>query len=179
MPGADFSISHTTRAPRGHEQDGVDYHFVDDRDFQKMAATGNFLERAQVHGHRYGTHRGHAMRYLDAGTDVLFDIDIQGGYQIAEKLPGAVLVFILPPDMETLEARLRGRQSDADDEIERRLAVARAEIEGALNYTHWVVNDDLEKALSELRSILVSARERLVHKVAVSKRILGPGFQAV
>ena len=119
------------------------------------------------------------MRYLDAGTDVLFDIDIQGGYQIAEKLPGAVLVFILPPDMETLEARLRGRQSDADDEIERRLAVARAEIEGALNYTHWVVNDDLERALSELRSILVSARDRLAHKVAISKKILGPDFQAV
>lgn len=162
MARVELSISHTTRAPRGSEQDGVDYHFVDAPTFDRLQAEGAFLESAVVHGHHYGTARGEAEARLAAGIDVLFDIDIQGGRQIANRLGGAVLVFILPPDMAALEERLRGRGSDSNDVIARRLAVAEHEIEAASFYSHWIINDDLEAAFDELRSILIAERLRRV-----------------
>lgn len=173
--GVEFSVSHTTRQPRPGERDGIDYHFVDDAAFGRLVAASAFLEHAWVHGHHYGTTRAEAEGRLSRGIDVLFDIDIQGGRQIAERLPDAVLVFVLPPDLATLEARLRGRRSDADDEIARRLAAARAEIEQASFYTHWIVNDDLERALRELRTVLESERLRHADKGALAQTILSGG----
>ena len=173
--GVEFSVSHTTRQPRPAERDGVDYHFVDDAGFERLVAASAFLEHAWVHGHHYGTSRAEAEGRLARGVDVLFDIDIQGGRQIAERLPDAVLVFVLPPDVDTLAARLRGRRSDADEEIARRLAAARTEIEHASFYTHWIVNDDLERALGELRCVLESERLRHVDKANLARTFLAGG----
>ncbi len=161
----EFSISYTTRAPRGHERDGVDYHFVDDATFDDLIADEALLEWAHVHGRRYGTSRRETAVRLGRGIDVLFDIDVQGGRQIGERLADAVLVFVLPPTWATLEQRLRGRGSDADEEIERRMEAARSEIEAARGlYTHWIVNDDLGAAFGELRALLTGERLRRVNR---------------
>ena len=175
VSGVEFSVSHTTRQPRGAERDGVDYHFVDDADFERLVGASAFLEHAWVHGHHYGTTRAEADGRLGRGVDVLFDIDVQGGRQIAAKMPDAVLVFVLPPDLATLEARLRGRKSDSDEEIARRLAAARAEIEQASFYTHWIVNDHLDRALAELRSVLEAERLRHADKGALVRSFLAGG----
>jgi guanylate kinase len=174
-PGVEFSVSHTTRKPRPGEQEAVDYCFVDDTAFERLVADGAFLEWAWVHGHRYGTTRAQAETRLARGIDVLFDIDLQGGRQIADRLPNAVLVFILPPDLATLEKRLRERRSDARDEIARRLAAARIEIEQAAFYTHWIVNDELERAVTELEAVLISERLRNCDKQTLVRTILDGG----
>jgi guanylate kinase len=174
MSGVEFSVSHTTRRSRPGERDGADYHFVDEARFDALAAQDAFLEWAWVHGHRYGTSRIEADSRLPKGIDVLFDIDIQGGRQIAQRLMGAVLVFVVPPDLATLEARLRGRHSDDPQQIERRLATARQELAEAHFYTHWIVNDDLERAASELRAVLTAERLRRVDKgVLVASLLAG------
>lgn len=170
-----FSISYTTRAPRGREQNGVDYHFIDARRFQAMIDGGELLEWADVHGHRYGTGRAETARLLEGGTDVLFDIDIQGGRQIANKLADAVLVFVVPPSMQELERRLRGRASDAEEQVLRRLAAARTEIHSATFYEYWIVNDDLDAALDDLRSVLWAARIRHEDKQSLMHQLLGAG----
>ena len=172
FPGVEFSVSHTTRGLRGQERDGVDYHFVDDAAFDRLVAEGAFLEWARVHGQRYGTHRREAEGRLDRGIDVLFDIDVQGGRQLAERVSDAVLVFVLPPDMAILEARLRARKSDAPDVIDRRLAAAREEITNADFYTYWIINDDLEQAYRELSSILIAERLRRVDRRALTQCVL-------
>jgi len=170
----EFSISYTTRALRGRERDGVDYHFVDDAAFDELVANEALLEWAHVHGRRYGTSKRETDVRLSRGIDVMFDIDVQGGRQIAERIPDAVLVFVLPPDMATLEGRLRGRGSDADDEIARRLEAARIEIgEASELYTHWIVNDDLDLAFAELRSVLVGERLRRVDRGRLLADLLG------
>ncbi len=175
VPGVEFSVSHTTRQARPGERDGVDYHFVSDAEFDALVAGDAFLEWAWVHGHRYGTSRLETDSRLAAGIDVLFDIDVQGGRQVSERLPGAVLVFVLPPDLATLEQRLRGRKSDSEDEIARRLAAARQELEQATFYTHWIVNDELSRAVSDLKSIVVSERLRRMDKQALVRALLGGG----
>lgn len=174
-PGVEFSVSHTTRKARPGERHGVDYFFVEDAEFEKLVAEGAFLEWAWVHGHRYGTTRAQADARLARGIDVLFDIDLQGGRQIADRLPNAVLVFILPPDLTTLEQRLRDRRSDDGDEIARRLAAARVEIEQAAFYTHWIVNDELERAVGELEAVLISERLRNCDKQTLVRTILDGG----
>lgn len=149
-----FSISYTTRSPRGGERDGIDYHFVERSRFEAMIDADEFLEWAEVHGNFYGTHRS----YVDAARDVdvvIFDIDVQGGEQIKRKHPEAVSVFILPPSMKELERRLRGRGTEADTAIARRLLAARREIaRGEQCYDYLVVNDDLERALADVQAIL-------------------------
>src|ERR1035438_9559166 len=131
VPGLVFSISYTTRAPRGKEQDGQDYFFVSSEEFPRMHDTGEFLESAIVFGkHSYGT----ARRFLDTaratGQDLLLDIDVQGAQQVRDKLPGTVSVFILPPSRQVLEQRLRERGQDTEADIERRLRQAATEIQG-------------------------------------------------
>ena len=168
-----FSISHTTRAPRGKERDGVDYHFVDDATFDEMIANGDFLEWAEVHGNRYGSSVKEASAQLDSGVDVLFDIDIQGGYQIAERIAETELVFIVPPSLVTLEERLRGRSTDSDEVIARRMDAAREEIQGAAEYHYWIINDDIDEALQELEAVLLAARLRRVDKQSLRKKVLG------
>jgi guanylate kinase len=168
-----FSISHTTRAPRPGEVDGVDYHFVSETTFDAMVAAGSFLEWAHVHGRRYGTGRAQAEQHLAAGTDVLFDIDLQGGAQIAKAMNDAVLVFILPPSMEALSERLRNRLTESHEEVEKRLSVAVQEIIEGASYTHFIVNDVLNDAIESLESVVRAERLRHVHRDALLKQVLG------
>jgi guanylate kinase len=157
-----FSVSATTRPPRGAERDGVDYHFVGPERFAELVAAGAFAEWAEVHGQRYGTLRATVDEALRAGRVALFDIDVQGGSQLKEAFPReAATVFILPPSLEELERRLRGRSTDSDAVILRRLAAARAEAaRGLASYDYVVVNDDLEGALGALDAIAAHERAR-------------------
>lgn len=172
VPGLAFSVSHTTRPLRGTEKADVDYHFVDDHSFDKLVADGSFLEWAHVHRRRYGTSREATERLLAAGTDVLFDIDVQGGRQVAHALPEAILVLLLPPSMEVLASRLRQRHADSEEEIERRLQVAAHEIRSASFYTHVIVNEDLDEAALALRSIILAERARAPHREALLQKVL-------
>ena len=153
-PGSIFSVSYTTRAPRGAERDGVDYRFVDDATFERMVREGAFVEHAEVHGHRYGTPREVIDRARKEGVLALFDIDVQGGEAIRRQHPDAVGVLVLPPSLEVLEARLRSRATDDETTIRRRLDAARREIERARAYEYWVINDDLERTLADLEAIV-------------------------
>lgn len=173
LGGIEFSVSHTTRAPRGSERDGVDYHFVTDDAFDRLVAGKTFLEWAHVHGRRYGTSRAAVETRLAQGIDVFFDIDVQGGRQIADAMPDAVLVFVLPPDMATLERRLRSRNSDSAAQIATRLAAARREMETAAFYTYWIVNDSLDRAVDQLRAVVVAERLRRVDKQALVAGVTG------
>lgn len=157
-PGAIFSVSYTTRKPRGQERDGVDYHFVDEARFAAMAAAGEFVEHAQVHGHRYGTPRATVDEARAKGALAVFDIDVQGGEAIRARHPEAVRVLILPPSLEELERRLRTRSTDDDATVRRRLEAARREILRARSYEYWVVNDDLERAAGDLEAIVRAER---------------------
>lgn len=160
---ARFSVSATTRPPRGRERDGVDYHFVTPERFSTLVSEGALAEWAEVHGQRYGTLRATVEETLAAGRIAVFDIDVQGGSQIKEAWPReATTVFVLPPSVEELERRLRNRSTDAEDVIRRRLAAARAETaQGLATYDYVLVNDDLEEALDRLDAIAASERARL------------------
>ena len=159
-PGAIFSVSYTTRPPRGAERDGADYHFVDEAVFECMVREGRFLEHAEVHGNRYGTPRSVVEEAQARGVLALFDIDVQGGESIRQQFPEAVRVLVLPPSMRALEDRLRSRKTDDDETIRRRLDAARREIERARSYEYWVVNDDLERASADLEAIVRAERLR-------------------
>jgi len=165
-PDARFSVSATTRPPRGSERDGVDYHFVTPERFAQLVAEGAFAEWAEVHGKRYGTLRDSVRRALAAGEIAVFDIDVQGGRQVKSHWPReAVAVFVLPPSMQELERRLRARATDAEEVIGRRLAAARSEIaRGLAEYDYFLVNDDLEVAVHGLAAIVRHERARLEGK---------------
>ena len=167
-----FSISHTTRAIRAKERPDVDYHFVDDAGFDALVADKAFVEWAHVHKHRYGTSRAATERLLAAGCDVFFDIDVQGGAQIAKAMPNAALVLVLPPSLEVLGERLRQRHSDSDEQIHARLAVAAQEIRSASFYTHVLINEDLHEATVALESIVRAERLRNVDRQAVLQHVL-------
>lgn len=161
FPGAHFSVSYTTRSPRGAEQNGRDYHFVDTLVFQEMIDRSEFVEWAEVHGNFYGSSK----RVIDQsnlrGGIAVFDIDVQGGTSIKRKYPDAVCIFILPPSMEELERRLRARGTDSDDVIRRRMLAARAECEkGAQSYDYLIVNDRLDDAFRQLESVVIAERAR-------------------
>jgi guanylate kinase len=154
-----FSVSYTTRQPRAGEIDGTDYHFVSHEVFDKMVAAGDFAEHAVVHGNRYGTAIETVNQAIDRGIDCLFDIDWQGGRQIRRQWPqDSELVFILPPSLTELERRLRKRATDAPEVIDRRLKTAQEELRHYDEYDYLVVNDDLEKAFSELSAVYTAAR---------------------
>jgi guanylate kinase len=161
FPGAEFSISYTTRAPRGAEQNGKDYHFVDTLTFQQMIDRNEFVEWAEVHGNFYGSSKQVvAQSWRHDGIGV-FDIDVQGGTSIKRKYPDAVCIFILPPSMPELERRLRSRGTDTDDVIRRRMLAARAECEkGAISYDYLIINDRLDDAFQQLKSIVIAERSR-------------------
>jgi len=165
-PDAVFSISATTRAPRGVERDGVDYHFVDAARFQALVASGAFAEWAEVHGKYYGTLRPTVDEALRRGRVAIFDIDVQGGEQIKAVWPReACTIFVLPPDAAELERRLRGRHTDTDAVIQRRLEAARAEItRGLASYEYVVINDVLEEACDRVTAILRHVRAGLAGK---------------
>jgi guanylate kinase len=157
--GLTASVSVTTRQARPGERHGVDYHFIDESDFETMVAGGALLEWARVFGRGYGTPRAPVEAALNAGRDVLFDIDWQGWRQIRATLPqDSVGVFVLPPSMEVLRSRLVGRASDSGAEIERRMEAARSEIAHWREFDHVLVNERLEDCLGELRAVLHAAR---------------------
>jgi guanylate kinase len=156
----EFSISYTTRAPRGSETDGRQYYFVSRSVFEKMIRDGEFLEHAEVFGNYYGTARRFLQKAEQEGRDLLLDIDVQGAKQIQDKLPGATSIFILPPDRKTLEERLRKRGEDREEVIHRRLVTASREIEDFTRYNYILVNDRLEDSIESLRAIVRSERLR-------------------
>jgi guanylate kinase len=154
------SISYTTRKPRPGEIDGRDYYFVTEERFRNMVRAGDFAEWAQVHSNLYGTSRRVIDEMRTGGTDVILDIDTQGAGQIKEKCQDAVFIFIMPPSLEILEERLRNRKSDNEDEIKKRMRRARDEIRDYTMYDYIIVNRDYERALAELRSIVLAERCR-------------------
>lgn len=167
-----FSVSYTTRPPRNGEREGLDYHFVDAARFQRMIDAGEFAEWAEVHGHRYGTGLHAVREALDRGDDVLFDIDYQGGRQIRARFPEAVLAFVLPPSIEELERRLRARATDSEEVIRRRLVKAREELEHYSEYDYAILNDDVERAMQELRAVYVAAHATAKRRAAHAEALL-------
>lgn len=160
--GLEFSVSYTTRAPRGSEEDGREYHFTTRERFEAMIAGGEFLEWAEVFGNYYGTALSALAHAKDAGKDLLLDIDVQGALQVMTKLPAAVSIFILPPSPKVLEMRLRNRSEaekmTAEDVIQSRLAEAEHELKQIAKYRYALVNDVLDQAVAELRAIVLWER---------------------
>ncbi|MFZ0797577.1 MAG: guanylate kinase [Terriglobales bacterium] len=154
----DFSISYTTRPPRGSEQNGKEYFFVSRETFEAMIAANEFLEHATVFGNYYGTARRFLREAEARGNDLLLDIDVQGAGKIKAKIPDAVSIFILPPDREKLEWRLRTRGLDSEEVIRRRLDTARREIENYSKYDYILVNNVLEQSADQLKDIVLSVR---------------------
>lgn len=152
------SVSHTTRAPRGQEQDGREYHFVDHASFERMVAAGEFVEWARVHGNCYGTSHAAIAGRLAAGQDVLLEIDWQGALQIKLLYPQAVLVFILPPSWAELEQRLRRRGEDAPEVIAQRMANAREEVQQARHFDYVIINGSFDAALFDLKTVVHAHR---------------------
>lgn len=160
VPGLKFSVSYTSRMPRGAEVDGQDYHFVSHGEFEAMIASNEFLEWAEVFGNYYGTHRGVLDAARAEGTDLVLDIDVQGARQLKCQIPEAVTVFILAPSRQILEQRLRARSEDRADVIERRLRAAAEEIRNYQAYDYVVVNRDLAESDATLGAIVRAERVR-------------------
>lgn len=156
------SISHTTRAPRGQERDGREYHFIDEASFRTMIADGDFFEWAEVHGNLYGTSRAAIERRVAGGQDVVLEIDWQGALQIKQLFPNAVLIFILPPSWEELAQRLNRRGEDAPDVIAQRLDNARIEVAKARHFDYVIINGLFETALFDLKTVVHSQRLKYV-----------------
>ncbi len=152
----ELSVSATTRSPRPGEQDGVDYHFLSPEEFDRRVAAGDFVEHADYAGRRYGTLRSELDRRVGAGVPVVLEIEVQGARQVREAMPEAVQVFIAPPSLEALRTRLIGRGTDDQQEVERRLQVAREELAAQSEFGHVVVNDRLEDALESLAGVVRS-----------------------
>ena len=157
-PAIRLSVSYTTRAPRPGETDGRDYHFVDRHRFELMLAEGEFLEHAEVYGNFYGTSKGSITRDLNAGHDILLEIDWQGAAQVKHHFPESTSIFILPPSFNALRTRLKGREQDSDEVIERRLAAAAHDVAHADAFDYIMVNDDFDHALLDLVAITRSVR---------------------
>ncbi len=152
---AHLSVSATTRKPRSGEVDGRDYRFLSDEEFDRLVATGQFLEHKEVFGRRYGTLRSEVEEVTGSGRDVILEIDVQGALDVKSTIPDATLVFIMPPSLEELEARLRGREADDEREIITRTGIAPEEIEvGKREFDEIIVNDDVSKAAGELARIM-------------------------
>ena len=154
------SISHTTRPPRGQEQDGREYHFIDDATFHSMIKAGDFVEWAEVHGNLYGTSKAAIEDRITGGHDVVLEIDWQGALQIKRLFPNAVLIFLLPPSWDELLQRLQRRGEDANEVIERRMAAARIEVSQARHFDFVIINALFETALFDLKAIVHSQRLR-------------------
>ncbi len=157
---AKHSISYTTRKPRPGEVDGVDYHFVDQAQFLQMLSDGEFLESAEVYGARYGTAQTSVDTALQAGYDIVLEIDWQGAAQVRRLYPQAISIFILPPSLEALAERLNSRGQDSKEVIARRLAAAREEMSHVGEFDYVTMNDDFQTALEDLRAIVRTQRLR-------------------
>jgi guanylate kinase len=177
FPDLFFSVSHTTRPPRANEVDGKDYHFVDKTAFEQSVADGAFLEWAEVHGNFYGTGVSEIERARKSPecTGMIFDIDYQGARQIRAKQPDVVSVFILPPSMDELHRRLRGRASETEEVVRRRFEVARREIEHYGFFDYLVVNDQLEAAFDNLRAVILAERSKRWRRAGLAETLLRKG----
>lgn len=163
--GNEFSVSMTTRDPREGEVHGKDYYFVTREEFLEHVENGNFLEHATVFDNYYGTPKDMVIKRLERGRNVILDIDVQGGLQVKAAMPDAVLIFILPPSLAELRRRLEGRKTEAAEIVEKRLSKALNEIKFIGEYDYYVINDDLETAVSEVRSIITAEAVRVPDKV--------------
>jgi len=160
FPDLRFSVSFTTRQPRGQERDGHEYHFISRAEFEARLAKDEFLEWAEVFGNYYGTHRSELERAAAAGADLVLDIDVQGARQLKGRIPHAVSIFILPPSRQVLEERLRTRSQDAEAVIERRLEEAAEEIRNYSQYDYVLVNREVQASTDNLAAIVRSVRSR-------------------
>lgn len=156
MPDAWVSISATTRQPRPGERDGVSYYFMDQSRFDELVSQGGFLEWATVHGNSYGTLKSSVQEHMDTGFQVILEIDVQGALQVREAMPQAHLIFIEPPSLEELERRLRGRGTETEEVIRKRMKTAKVEVAHKMEYDIRVVNDDLNRATDELVAYIAS-----------------------
>ena len=159
-PQIDLSVSYTTRDPRPGEQDGKDYHFVSREIFLAMAKRGEFLESAEVYGNLYGTSQTWISQENAKGRDILLEIDWQGAAQVRRLFPKCISIFILPPSMEALEQRLKGRGKDNDEVIAKRMAAVREDVAHVAEFDYVIINDSLNEALRELNAVVLSAKLR-------------------
>lgn len=160
VPALRFSVSYTTRQPRGHEQNGQDYYFISRDEFESRVQDGEFLEWAEVFGHYYGTHQDELEKAAGEGVDLVLDIDVQGARQLKQRIPAAVSIFILAPSRKVLEQRLRARSQDSEPVIERRLREAAEEIRNYSQYDFVLVNNEVAASLDTLVSIVKATRSR-------------------
>jgi guanylate kinase len=166
------SVSHTTRAARPGEVDGKDYHFTSIDNFRSMIEQQAFLEHAQVFDNFYGTSRASVLELMARGLDVILEIDWQGAQQVRKQIPEAVSIFILPPSREELEKRLRGRNTDSDEVIARRMRDAISEMSHYREFNYLVFNDDFATALAELRAVILARRQRAALQIARQQSLL-------
>jgi guanylate kinase len=171
-----FSVSHTTRAPRPPETEGVDYHFVSEDEFQRLVDQDRLLEWAVVHGHHYGTCRAEYERAEQDGMDLLLDLDVQGAEQVRRKFVDAVTVFILPPSQRILERRLRARGQE-EASLQQRLQAAAEEMSLYTEYDYAIINDDLARSVESLKAIIRASRARTSRIDVAARAVLGT-FQA-
>ena len=167
-----FSVSHTTRPARPGEQEGIDYHFVEEDEFEDMLSRDLFLEWAHVHAHRYGTSRTEYDRAEHDGMDLLLDLDVQGAVQVRGTFPDAVTVFILPPSRRILERRLRARGQE-ESSLQRRLEAAAEEMSKYTEYEYAIINDDLARSVESLKAIIRAARARTSRIDVAARAVLG------
>jgi guanylate kinase len=172
MKGIRFSVSHTTRAPRGSERDGVEYHFISKADFENLIRTGELLEWAEVYGNYYGTGKRYIDTVLQEGDDILLDVDVQGARTIRERRSEAVCIFIMPPSYQVLKNRLEQRRLDKDYVIEKRLAIARREVIQYREYDYIIINDDFDRSVGELQAIILGSRCRRILRTASAESII-------
>lgn len=166
----DFSVSATTRKPRPTEVDGVHYYFIDKTDFEQKIADGEMLEYAQYVGNYYGTPKKPVDDALANGRNIVLDIEVKGALQVKEKMPDAVMIYILPPDYETLLARIRGRGTESEEVIQKRMAEARIEIETFPKYDYVVINDTVEQAATDVLSILHTEKMRTMRNLDIKEK---------
>ncbi|MGH9339346.1 MAG: guanylate kinase [Acidobacteriota bacterium] len=172
VPQLKFSVSHTTRKQRKGEQDGVEYYFVSKAEFEKMIEQDAFLEYAHVYGNCYATSRAFVESELSCGNDVLLEIDVQGALKVKRLVPEATMVFVFPPSFEILKERLEGRGLDDEAIIGRRLRIARNEIEYYRHYQYVIVNENIERSVEDLKSIILAKRCGLSRRTFQAEQIL-------
>jgi guanylate kinase len=167
-----FSVSYTTRAPRGDERDGVEYHFVGKAEFEGLIRRNEFLEWAEVYGNYYGTARKFIDDTLHGGKDVLLDVDVQGARTMRRKRPDAISVFIMPPSYQVLRRRLENRKLDKEYVIEQRLKIARREIVQYKDYDYLIINDDFDESVKELEAIILGSRCQMTSRAESAASIV-------
>ena len=176
IEGLGYSISHTSRKPRGNENDGIDYHFLKKETFRNMIDAGAFVEWAQVYDDLYGTSFSSLDEQTASGLDVLLDLDTQGAKNIKKHFKNSVLIYVLPPSLDVLEKRLMARGTDAETVIKSRMKKTSSEIKQCVWYDYIIVNDDLDKAIKEAQAIILSVRCRTDQQASMVKEMFDVSF---